>query len=243
MNVGTTAISKLVLGATDVSKAYLGTSEVWSSSVPTQLGTAFDFSVLSSSTTTIAGATSCNLQAGGAVLPSVTIGSAQHYANATSTQALSDLQAAYNYYKALTPVGDYYLGSSVTPVALSPVMSGDIVTIRFTAGVFSGAAAITNSGTITFDAEGDPNAQFIMQCGAAFTPAATSVVLLANGAKSSNIFWIVTGTPAVGAGAHIEGTIISLGALSLAAGATVNGRIMTVGTATITLSANTITTT
>jgi hypothetical protein len=216
----------------------------YSTIAPNQLGTAIDFSVLSNTTTTVAGATSCNLFSGGTTAQTgASIGSAQHYGNVTSTQALADLQTAYDYYKGLTPTGNFYVGASVTPDAASPIFPAGLAGLRFTPGVFYQVAAVTNALTVTFDAEGDPNAQFIMQCGAAFAPAASSNMVLINGAKSKNIFWVITGSPTPAAGAHMEGTFISLGLFSLAAGATANGRVMTVGTGAITLSANTITTT
>jgi hypothetical protein len=212
--------------------------------IPTQLGTAQGFSVLSAAASTFSGAsTSCNLKSGGATAPGLLIGSQQHYGNATSTQALIDLTNAYDYYKALTPIGNIYLGASTTPIATSPNFAGDIANFRFTPGVFFGGAAITNSISCTFDALGNGDARFVVQIGAAFTPAASSNVILLNGANSANIFWVVTGALNIGATAHIKGTMISQGATSIGDGTTVDGRVMTVVDGAITLSNNAITTT
>jgi hypothetical protein len=212
--------------------------------IPTMLGTAFGFSILSSTTSTFAGATtSANKKVGGLTAPAVLLGTEQHYGDAIATQALLDVTAAYNYYKALTPVGRIYLGAATTPVAGSPTFAGDMALLRFTPGVYFAGAAITNSTNVTFDAEGDANAQFVIQIGAAFAPAAASQVLLVNGAKASNIFWAVTGAVAMAASAKFKGTILSLGAIGCAAGASVEGRLLTTGAGTITLSENVITTT
>lgn len=212
--------------------------------VPTQLGTAFGFSILSSTTSTFAGATTAaNLKVGGLTATAFLLGTEQHYGNATSAQALLDVTAAYNYYKALIPVGRIYLGAAATPTALSPTFAGDMAGLRFTPGVFFAGAAITNSTNVTFDAEGDANAQFVIQIGAAFAPAAASQVLLLNGAKASNIFWAVTGAVAMAAAAKFKGTILGLGAIGCAAGASVEGRLLTTGAGTITLSETIITTT
>ena len=46
MSIGTGAVSNLMLGAGEVSKTYLGADRAWQAEVPTQLGTAYDFSML-----------------------------------------------------------------------------------------------------------------------------------------------------------------------------------------------------
>lgn len=212
--------------------------------IPTKLGTAFDFSIVSSTTSTFAGvATTANRKVGGLTATAILLGTEQHYGDAVATQAILDVTAAYTYYKGLTPVGRIYLGATATPTALSPTFSGDMALLRFTPGVYFAGAAITNSTNVTFDAEGDANAQFVIQIGAAFAPAAASQVLLMNGAKASNIFWAVTGAVAMAASAKFKGTILSLGAIGCAAGASVEGRLLTTGAGTITLSENVITTT
>jgi len=212
--------------------------------IPTQLGTAFGFSIVSSTTSTFAGATtSANKKVGGLTATAVLLGTEQHYGNATSAQAILDVTAAYNYYKALVPIGRVYLGASATPTAASPVFAGDMAGLRFTPGIYFGGAAITNSTSVTFDAEGNANAQFVIQIGAAFAPAAASQVLLVNGAKASNVFWAVTGAVAIAAAAKFKGTILCLGAVGCAAGASIEGRILTTGAGTVTLSENVITTT
>lgn len=212
--------------------------------VPTQLGTAFGFSILSSTTSTFAGATtSANLKVGGLTPTAVLLGTEQHYGNATSAQALLDVTAAYNYYKALVPAGRIYLGAATTPLAGGATFAGDMALLRFTPGVYFAGAAITNSTNVTFDAEGDANARFVIQIGAAFAPAAASQVLLVNGAKAANIFWAVTGAIAMAAAAKFKGNILSLGAIGCAAGASVEGRLLTTGAGTITLSETIITTT
>jgi hypothetical protein len=244
MRIGAPSISKVMLGSVEASRLYIGANQVWPGTVVTQLGTSYDFSVLSSAASTFVGSCSANLFAGGASsAPAIVIGSAQHYNNATSAQAIIDSTAAYNYYKGLTPVGNAYLGASPTPTAASPLISGDIVNTRFTPGVFFGSGAVTNSGTITFDAGGDSNAQFVMQFGAAYTPAASANVILVNGAQSKNIFFVITGAFAPGASAQIRGTHISLGASTMATGVAVDGRIMTTGAGAISLTNNVITTT
>ena len=140
--------------------------------IVTHLGTAYPFSVFASGGNTVAGASSANWMVGG-LTPAVSdtaIGSVQHYGDATAAQVAADVQIAYAYYTGLTPAGAIYLGAA--PVATSPTFSGDMAGLTFRAGVYFAAAAITNSINVNFDAQGNPNATFVINIGAAFAPAA-----------------------------------------------------------------------
>jgi hypothetical protein len=209
--------------------------------ISTELGLAVDFSVLSAAASTVVGATSsATLKTGGPSVPAMLIGSDQHYGDALSIAAIADAETAYNYYKALTPVGNIYVTSTNVLVGTSPVFSGDMNNLRFTEGVYSGTAGITNSGTVTFDAEGHPYAKFVIQVGAAYAAAASTNIILINGAKAANVFWVITGAPTVGANSHHEGTIISLGAITIGDGTSINGRLLTIITGAISIDDNVI---
>jgi len=207
--------------------------------VTTHLGKAFDFSIFATGGVTVAGVSSANWFVGGIpALSGVHIGSVEHYGDELASTVAIDIKMAYDYYKSLSPVGLIYLGAS--PVATSPIFAGDIAGVRFTAGVYSSVAAVTNSINVEFDALGDPDAVFVIQLGAAFAPAAGSTVSLLNGAKSSNVFWISTGAVSVGAGAKMKGTILSVAAIGFGAGASLEGRALTFGAGAVTISANVI---
>ncbi|MDA3875056.1 MAG: ice-binding family protein, partial [Kiritimatiellae bacterium] len=80
---------------------------------------------------------------------------------------------------------------------------------------------------VTLDAEGDPDAVFIIQITGAFgTTAATGNVILTNEAQSANIFWIVEGAVSMGAGTHMEGTILGGATVTFGATTTINGRAL-----------------
>ena len=51
-------------------------------------------------------------------------------------------------------------------------------------------------------------------------------MILTNNAQSANVFWIVEGAVSMGAGTHMEGTILGGAAISLGAATTINGRLM-----------------
>jgi hypothetical protein len=125
--------------------------------------------------------------------------------------AHADRQAAYESVKAQ---------ESGTPFA------GGLGGKTSTPGLYSAGAAVTNTGTITLDATGDPNALFVFQVGAAFSAAASKVVLK-NGALANNVYWQVVGAVALAAGAQMFGTLLGEGAISFGAGASLKGRALT----------------
>ena len=112
-------------------------------------------------------------------------------------------------------------------------------------GVYSIAAAGSAAGIITLDAQGDPNALFIIKFGAAFSTGATTTVVLANGASAANVFWLAKAAIGLGASTVMKGTLLSeSGAVSLGANCIIDGRVLTgngaigIDTSTITKTAN-----
>jgi ice-binding like protein/Big-like domain-containing protein len=116
-------------------------------------------------------------------------------------------------------------------------ISGDLGGKTFLPGVHHSTAAVTNSTTITLDAQGDSSAVFVFQVDAALSAAANATVELANGALANNVFWQVVGAVSLGAGAHYAGTFLGAGAVSFGEGASLKGRILTPSTVTLANSA------
>jgi uncharacterized repeat protein (TIGR01451 family) len=121
--------------------------------------------------------------------------------NTVTAQAALDLDAAYIALMALTPTGAgsaTYLNETITP------------------GVYAIPTAGALGGTITLDAGGNPNAIFVFRFAGAFNIAAASKMILANGARRCNIFWlagagVATGALNIGASAEIKGNFIAHG--------------------------------
>jgi hypothetical protein len=85
---------------------------------------------------------------------------------------------------------------------------------------------VSNTGTVTLDAGGDPNAVFVIHIGGALTMAAGAHVTLAGGANPSHVFWQVNGAAGIGANAKFAGTLMALDAIAMGAGTEVNGRAL-----------------
>ena len=112
--------------------------------------------------------------------------------------------------------------------------AGDQGGATFHPGVHTTAAAFSNTGTMTLDADGDSSAIFVFQIGAAFSSAAGSKVVLADGALANNVFWQVVGAVSLGAGAKYAGTFLGSGAVALGDGASLKGRALTPGAIAVT---------
>lgn len=130
---------------------------------------------------------------------------------ATADQAHADLVAAYTEVAGRT--GGAPLASAMAGMTISP-------------GLHTIAGAASNTGTVTLDGGGNPNAVFVFQVNGALSFAAGSHVVLTNGAKASRVFWQVNGAGNIGANADFVGTLMALDAVGIGNGSVVNGRAL-----------------
>lgn len=137
-----------------------------------------------------------------------------HLANATTAQGVTDVTAAYN----------ELLGTPSTFTDHAPVFGNGETLIP---GVYSIAAAASVAGSLTLDAQGDPNAIFIFKAGGALTTAAATTIYLTNSASANNIFWIADGAISMAAATTISGTFIANnGAVDMGDGSFLEGRLL-----------------
>ena len=94
-------------------------------------------------------------------------------------------------------------------------------------GVYSAVpdGFLTLTGTLTLDAQNDPNAVFIIRSDGYLTTAASSSVALINGASPENVFFVVGGYLTLGASASFAGNILATGNVTFGVNASVQGRI------------------
>jgi hypothetical protein len=186
------------------------------------LGSASTFSVLAGAGVSNTGtatvlALDLGLSPAGAIagFPPGKANGATHDKDAVAATAQEDRQAAYE---------------AVLAQPSTTSFAGDQAGVTFKPGVHTSAAAVTNTGTITLDADGDPGAVFVFQVGAAFSTAAATKVVLSDGALANNVFWQVTGAVSVGAGAKLVGTLLAAGVVTFGEASSLKGRILTPGT-------------
>lgn len=135
----------------------------------------------------------------------------------------------------------YLAAASSTPDA---TITSDLSTFRggvLTPGVYNSPSSVGLTGTVILDGQGNPNAVFIIQAGSSLTTAASSSVVLINGAQACNVFWQVgTSAGTLGANSVFKGNILSLTSVTLVTGANVEGRVLARNGA-VTLDSNIIT--
>ncbi|MBB1513762.1 DUF3494 domain-containing protein [Tessaracoccus sp. MC1627] len=94
------------------------------------------------------------------------------------------------------------------------------------AGVYTAETEMGLTGTVTLDAEGDPNAVFIFQAGSTLITGTGSRVALVNGAQACNVFWQVGSSATLGTNTTFAGTVMALTSITANTGATVDGRLL-----------------
>ena len=107
---------------------------------------------------------------------------------------------------------------------------------RLTPGVYTTAGAINVATDLILDGGGDPNARFIIKTGGAFTMAANAKIILTDGTKAENVYWVIAGAASVAANCEARGTFICHnGAISMGANAIMQGSALTKAGAITTL--------
>jgi hypothetical protein len=146
------------------------------------------------------------------------------------TTAKTDLSTAFTDGFSRTPAllagGDNQLGGQTLP-----------------SGVYSFAHATTANliGTLTLDAQGNPNAVWIFQASSdLITASASKVVFVNNVGSACNVFWVVRDSATLGTYTAFVGDIMAYASVGLDAYATLDGSALAENAA-VTLDHNTIT--
>lgn len=116
----------------------------------------------------------------------------------------------------------------------------DLVGQILNEGVYRSDSSLALSGTLTFDALGDPDAVFIIQTGSTFITASGSQMLLINGAQAANIIWQVGSSATLATDSYFAGSILAHESITLNSGATVDGQVLALAGA-VTFDSNTLT--
>ena len=186
-------------------------------SEPVDLGTAANFGALAGAAITGTGHVEGDVGSGtGAIAPAITSGGTIYpTGDAVVMTALDDFATAYND------------GENRTPDVLLSPAAYELGGATLTPGVYKIGAAATLVSPVTLDAEGDPDAVFIIQItGALGTTAAVGNVILTGDAQGANIFWIVEGAVSLGAGTNMKGNILGGAAITFGAATTISGRAL-----------------
>jgi Ice-binding-like len=207
-------------------------SSVAQAATPIDLATATSFAVLAGTTITNTGATTVTgdigVSPGSAItgFPPGTVSGTTHTADAAAISAETSSTAAY-----IAATGE-------TP--FTTVAAGTLGGVTFTPGSYTSAGALSLTGTVTLNGEGDQNSVFILLAGSTLTTATSSSVVLENGAQACNVFWIVGSSATLGTSTSFAGTILALTSITLNTGASDAGRLQA-QTGAVTLDDNSVT--
>jgi LPXTG-motif cell wall-anchored protein len=193
------------------------------------LHTADSFAVLAGSGITNTGPTTITGDIGTFPTPSetgfgsITQNGTNHDGDAVTQGAKTDLTTAYN-------------DAAGRPSGNEPVELGGLT---LTAGGYT-SPTFGLTGTLTLDAQGDPNAEFIFQAGSTLITASDSRVLLINGASPCNVVWQIGSSATFGTRTQFVGDVLAHDSITATTNATFQGRLLARGGA-VTLDTNTIT--
>ena len=159
--------------------------------------------------------------------PPCVITGTQHLNDATAVQAQIDLTNAYNQ------------AAGLPCPAANNIGTADIGGTTKAPGVYCSASTIGVTGTLTLDAQGDPNAYWVFQAGSSLTTAGS--IVLINGAQAKNVYWQVGSSATIGTGSQWKGNILALSSISLLDNANLIGRSLARNAAVSLTTGNTIT--
>jgi Ice-binding-like len=159
--------------------------------------------------------------------PPGTVSGTIHAGDATALQAKSDLVVAYDDAAGRTPA--------------TPVAGGTLGGLTLVGGVYTaGGLTLALTGTLTLDAQNDPNSVWIFQATSDLITASSSTVTFINGGQACNVFWQVTSSATLGSGSTFAGTILALTSITMDSGVSMSGRALA-RNGTVTLISDSIT--
>ena len=137
----------------------------------------------------------------------------------STDQGVKDLQ---NIYEQLS-------SKIVTDATHGAIMgNGEILT----PGVYAMASAVSLLETLTLDGQNNPDSVFVFKIAAAFNAGAGAKVVLKNGVKACNVFWVIEAAIVLGADSKIIGMLLSHGAaVGAGANSVIEGRMFSTAAA------------
>jgi hypothetical protein len=135
------------------------------------------------------------------------------------TTAVGDKNTAYTAASGMAAAG----GGLVTACPGGGAFDGTVVA-PIVAGVYTCGAGVTIPTNITLN--GNATDVWVFKITGSLAQTGATSVLLTGGALPQNVFWQVSNGVSIGAGAHMEGVVMSATNISLVTNATVKGRLL-----------------
>jgi hypothetical protein len=194
------------------------------------LGSAVNFAVFAGGGITNAGNTSVTGELGNYPtisfqdLGNLNLNGGFHFGDPATIAAKNDIASAF---------------SAASSIAATASVTTDLGNQTLLPGVYNSVSGLNLNGTLTLDAQNNPNSVFIFQSAGNLSTGASSHVNIINGGIACNVFWQVATTATLGATSDFKGTILAGSNIVAANGANVMGRLFT-KTGSVALNSNTI---
>jgi ketosteroid isomerase-like protein len=211
----------LVSGAAPNPWSFTTSGVAGSGQATINLGSAGNFAVMSTSSIASTGPVVINGDVGLAPgssqgIPPAQVNGTIHINDPVITKAQADLLAAYN--------------DAVSRSTNAQTLPGNMGGLTFAPGLYVNSTSVLISGAgpgnnVTLDAQGDPNAIFIFKMGSTLTTGTGSQVILAGGAKASNVFWQVGTSATIDTTSIFKGNVLAAVSITMNTGAVVEGRL------------------
>lgn len=189
---------------------------------PVPLGNSSTFAVLAGAGITNTGTTVVSGTAGGDMGSSPT-------PSFTGTETITTngtmfLAAEANVGQAKGALDTAYLDAAGrTPATAVPVELGGTTLVG---GVYKSPTSLGITGTVTLDAQNDPNAVWVFQTDATLITASSSLVSLINGAQACNVFWQVGSSATFGTDSDFAGHVFAQTSIQTTSGTVIRGQLL-----------------
>ena len=124
---------------------------------------------------------------------------------------------------------DAYLFAEGATSPAPATVSGDQGGLTLAPGIYkSTSTLLIQSGNLTLNAQGNPNAVWIFQIASDFTTVggAGGSVILSGGAQAKNVFWQVGSSATIGDNTSFKGNVLALTSITMNANAVAEGRML-----------------
>ena len=126
-------------------------------------------------------------------------------------------------------LSEAYLAAKTLSFPAPTTISGDLGGTTLAPGIYtSNTSLLIQSGDLTLDAQGDPNAVWVFQIASGLTTIGGTggSVVLKNDAKADNVFWQVGSSATIGDYTNFKGNILAFTSITLNAGSIIRGRLL-----------------
>uniref|UniRef100_A0AAU7VF50 Ice-binding family protein n=1 Tax=Adineta environmental sample TaxID=1193592 RepID=A0AAU7VF50_9BILA len=120
------------------------------------------------------------------------------------------------------------------------LVNSDLAGVTLTPGVYCSTSGVftLSAGSLSLDAQGDASAQFIFQTTTTVITAASTNMILLNGAMAKNVYWQVGSSATLGGGSSFVGQILADVSITVDTGVSVVGRLYAEAAVTCASAAN-----